>query len=65
MNAPAVSRELIEALTNMVGARMRLNRTLPTARDFDKRHEEWERAAKAAAERAQDAGFIPEGIEWG
>lgn len=61
----ALTRELHEALTNFVGADMRRNRAAASGDKFDKRDDEWMRAATHVVRVAHAAGLIPEGIEWG
>lgn len=57
-----LSEELAEALTNFVGADIRLQQSAPTGQNFEKRSAEWDAAAAAVARRARAAGLVPEGI---
>ena len=57
-----LTEELQEALTNFVGADLRLRQAAPTGQHYEKRVCEWDAAAAAVARRARAAGLIPEGI---
>lgn len=62
MRAQVMTQELMEALTNFVGADIRLRQAAPTGDKYDKRVAEWDRAAADVARRARAAGLVPEGI---
>lgn len=63
MTKPVVlTMELQEALTNFVGADLRLRQAAPTGKNYEKRVSEWDAAAANVARRALAAGLVPEGI---
>jgi len=57
-----LSEELAEALTNLVGADLRLRAAAINSDRFEKRAAEFDRAAEAVARRARAAGLVPEGM---
>ncbi|MDZ4382825.1 MAG: hypothetical protein U0942_15950 [Parvibaculum sp.] len=57
-----LSEELAEALTNLVGADLRLRAAAINSDKFEKRVAEFDRAAADVARRARAAGLVPEGI---
>lgn len=57
-----LTEELVEALTNFVGADLRLRQAASGGQHYEKRVVEWDRAAADVARRARAAGLVPEGI---
>jgi hypothetical protein len=56
-----MTEDLAEALTNFVGADIRLRAAASTGDKFEKRVAEWDAAAAQVARRARAAGLVPEG----